>query len=286
MTNRAGYTLDDLLYLMARLRDPDTGCPWDLAQDFRSIVPHTLEEAYEVADAIERQDFAHLPSELGDLLFQVVYYAQMGREQNRFDFATVVDSVVTKLVRRHPHVFPDGCLRATADPARGQVSVQADDVADQWQAIKAQERAEQAAGVQSVSILDDVPLNMPALSRAVKLQKRVAKVGFDWTDTAQIIAKINEEVAEVQHALNTEDQQAVEHEIGDLLFAVSNLARFLDIDPEQSVRQMNARFSQRFTYIEQQVAAQGLQLTDCDLATLDALWDEAKLHLAGENASR
>lgn len=269
------YQLADLLYLMARLRDPQSGCPWDVQQDFHSIVPHTLEEAYEVADAIEREAWDELPGELGDLLFQVVYYAQFGKEQERFEFADVVDGIVRKLVRRHPHVFPDGDLRACHD---GQ-TVARDEVSGQWQAIKAQERQEQGQD-ETTSILAGVPLNMPAMTRAVKLQKKAARTGFDWSGPEPVLEKIHEELAEVQEALAGGSHQALEHEIGDLLFAVTNLARHAGIDPEQAVRSTNQRFSQRFSYIEQQVAQSGRQLQDCSLQELDTLWDEAKRWLA------
>ena len=187
------YQLDDLLYLMARLRDPQYGCPWDLAQDYASIVPHTLEEAYEVADAIERGDFAHLPGELGDLLFQVVYYSQLGQEEGRFDFAAVVDGIVRKLVRRHPHVFPDGDLYGAKDLPR------LDDAAirRRWEEIKAEERAEKAEAPAQLSLLDDVPVALPALSRAAKLQKRAAAVGFDWPEPLAVVDKVREELDEV-----------------------------------------------------------------------------------------
>lgn len=266
------YQLEDLLYLMERLRDPVDGCPWDVQQDYHSIVPHTLEEAYEVADAIERAAWDELPAELGDLLFQVVYYAQFGREQGRFDFSDVVDSSVRKLVRRHPHVFPGGQLRARADSQ----AVRSEEVAGQWQAIKAAERAEQ--GVQSASILDGIPLGLPSMTRAVKLQKKAASVGFDWPAVEPVLDKIREELAETEEALSSGDRQALQHEIGDLLFAVTNLARHAGIDPEQAVRGTNQRFSQRFAYIEQQVATSGRQLQDCELAELDAYWDAAKQH--------
>lgn len=270
------YQLKDLLYLMARLRNPQTGCPWDLEQDFRSIVPHTLEEAYEVADAIEREAWDELPGELGDLLFQVVYYAQFGSEQARFDFTDVIDSVVRKLVRRHPHVFPDGDLQASNDS----VAVVSEEVAGQWQAIKKQEQQEQGQPV-AESILSGIPLNLPALTRAVKLQKKAASVGFDWDSAAPVLDKIREELAEVEEALAAGERPALEHEMGDLLFAVTNLARHTGIDPEQAVRGTNQRFFERFAYIEQQVAASGRQLQDCALEELDALWDEAK-HLANK----
>lgn len=272
MTKTDGrYQLDDLLYLMARLRDPQTGCPWDVQQDFHSIVPHTLEEAYEVADAIEREAWEELPGELGDLLFQVVYYAQFGSEQARFDFAGVVDTAVRKLVRRHPHVFPGGKLRVSNE---GQ-AVASEEVAGQWQEIKAQEKLEQGKS-RPASILSDIPLNLPAMTRAVKLQKRAARAGFDWNGPEPVLGKIREELVEVQEALATGGQAELEREIGDLLFAVTNLARHAGIDPEQAVRGTNQRFCQRFAHIERHVAASGRQWQDCSLQELDALWDEAK----------
>lgn len=265
------YRLEDLLYLMTRLRDPQDGCPWDLEQDYHSIVPHTLEEAYEVADAIEREAWDELPGELGDLLFQVVYYAQFGCEQGRFEFDDVIDGIVRKLVRRHPHVFPGGQLQARA----GAQDVQSEEVAGQWQAIKAQEQQAQGRAA-PVSILAEIPLNLPAMTRAVKLQKRAARVGFDWGAMPPVLAKIREELAEVEEALAAGEQAAIEHEVGDLLFAVTNLARHAGVDPEQAVRGTNQRFCRRFNHIEQQVAAQGRQLHECSLQELDALWDEAK----------
>lgn len=267
----ARYSLDDLLYLMDRLRDPSSGCSWDLEQDYHSIVPHTLEEAYEVADAIEREAWDELPGELGDLLFQVVYYARFGKEQGRFEFADVIDGIVRKLVRRHPHVFPDGTLRS--EPATGQLA--SNEVPGQWQAIKEQEKREQGQQ-QARSILADVPLNLPGLSRAVKLQKRAASVGFDWDSPEPVLDKIREELAEVEEAIASGDPQAMAHEVGDLLFAVTNLARHLQLDPEQAVRGTNQRFCQRFAHIEQQVAASGRSMQECSLDELDALWDEAK----------
>lgn len=275
MSKTKAYTVEDLLYLMERLRDPETGCPWDIEQNFHSIVPHTLEEAYEVADVIERQDFAELPAELGDLLFQVVYYSQMADEESRFDFADVVDTCVRKLVRRHPHVFPGGELRSKR--IAGAVESQA--IEQQWQHIKAQERAEQQ-GKPPASILDGIALNMPSLTRAVKLQKSAAKVGFDWKALAPVLDKIQEEIAELQEAIAEQDKKAIEHELGDVLFSVCNLARFVEIDPEQALRLTNQRFYQRFNYIEQRLAQQGREITECDSATLESLWDAAKQNLA------
>lgn len=266
------YQLDDLLHLMARLRDPQHGCPWDLKQDYASIVPHTLEEAYEVADAIERGDFEHLPGELGDLLFQVVYYSQLAREEGRFDFAAVVDGITRKLVRRHPHVFPTGELHAPLDTPR----LDEAQVKQRWEAIKAQERAERAPAPEQLSLLDDVPGALPALSRAVKLQKRTAQVGFDWPDALPVLDKVREELDEVLEAMSENDPQAVAEEIGDLLFAVTNLARHLKVDPESALRAANGKFERRFRFIEQALRETRHPIEDCSLEVLDALWGEAK----------
>ena len=266
------YQLDDLLHLMARLRDPQHGCPWDLQQDFRSIVPHTLEEAYEVADAIERGDFEHLPGELGDLLFQVVYYSQLAREEGRFDFAQVVDAITRKLVRRHPHVFPDGDLYGALDTPRLDEAA----IKERWEAIKAEERAEKAAAPEQLSLLDDVPSSLPALSRAAKLQKRAAQVGFDWPEALPVLDKVREELDEVLEAMSENDAPAMAEEVGDLLFVVVNLARHLKTDPETALRAANAKFERRFRFIEQALRDAGRPIENCGLEELDALWGEAK----------
>ncbi|HGY9627449.1 nucleoside triphosphate pyrophosphohydrolase [Pseudomonas juntendi] len=265
------YTLDDLLHLMARLRDPQHGCPWDLKQNYASIVPHTLEEAYEVADTIERGDFEHLQGELGDLLFQVVYYSQLAREEGRFAFDGVVDSITRKLVRRHPHVFPTGDLYAPLDtPSLSEAQVKS-----RWEEIKAQERAEKSEPEQ-LSLLDDVPAALPALSRAAKLQKRAATVGFDWPDALPVLDKVREELDEVLQAMADGDDDALEDEIGDLLFATVNLARHLKHDPENALRRANRKFERRFRFIEQALRDSGRPIEDCTLDELDALWGEAK----------
>lgn len=260
------YTTDDLLYLMARLRDPQTGCSWDIKQDYATIAPSTLEEAYEVVDAIEKQDFVHLKEELGDLLFQVIFYSQLGKEENRFDFAGVVSDLVEKLVRRHPHVFPDGTLQSQIDNRHTLPT----DVKARWEAIKQQERAEK--GVQG--LLADVPLNLPSLSRAAKLQKRAASVGFDWDDVQGPIAKVREELLEVEEALVANDVKAIEEELGDLFFAVVNISRYLKIDPEQALRKANHKFEHRFNYIETHA---GKPLVESSIEEMNKLWDEAKL---------
>lgn len=261
----AQYTIDDLLYLMARLRDPESGCPWDIKQDYASIAPSTLEEAYEVVDAIEKQDFVHLKEELGDLLFQVIFYSQLGKEEQRFEFSSVVSGLVEKLVRRHPHVFPDGTLHSRVDN-RHTLPL---DVKQRWEAIKQQERA--AKGVQGV--LADVPLNLPALSRAAKLQKRAASVGFDWDDIQGPIAKVREELLEVEEALGLQDQAAIEEELGDLFFSVVNISRYLKLDPELLLRKANHKFEARFNFIEQHCE---LGLAETSLAEMNRLWDLAK----------
>ncbi|VXB81407.1 nucleoside triphosphate pyrophosphohydrolase [Pseudomonas sp. 8AS] len=266
------YQLDDLLHLMARLRDPQHGCPWDLKQSYASIVPYTIEEAYEVADAIERGDFAHLPGELGDLLFQVVYYSQLAREEGRFEFAQVVDGITAKLIRRHPHVFPDGDLYGAPDAAKLEEAA----VKQRWEELKAEERAEKAAAPEQLSLLDDVPHALPALSRAAKLQKRAARVGFDWPAALPVVDKVREELDEVLEAMSENDAEAVAEEIGDLLFVVTNLARHLKVDPETALRSANGKFERRFRFIEQTLRAAGQPIENCSLEQLDALWGEAK----------
>lgn len=266
------YQLNDLLHLMARLRDPQHGCPWDLKQSYATIVPHTIEEAYEVADAIERGDFDHLPGELGDLLFQVVYYSQLAREEGRFEFAQVVDGITRKLLRRHPHVFPDGDLYGAPDVAKLEEAA----VKQRWEELKAEERAEKAAAPEQLSLLDDVPTALPSLSRAIKLQKRAAQVGFDWPEALPVVDKVREELDEVLEAMSENDPEAISEEIGDLLFVVSNLARHLKVDPETALRAANDKFERRFRFIEQSLREQGRAMQDCALDELDALWGEAK----------
>ncbi len=269
------YQLNDLLHLMARLRDPQHGCPWDLQQDYASIVPHTLEEAYEVADAIESGDYEHLPGELGDLLFQVVYYSQLAREEGRFEFATVVDTITRKLIRRHPHVFPDGDLYGSPELPRLDEAA----IKRRWEEIKAEERAEKAAAPEQLSLLDDVPSALPALSRAAKLQKRAAQVGFDWPEALPVVDKVREELDEVLVAMSESDPEAIAEELGDLLFVVVNLARHLRVDPENALRAANGKFERRFRFIEQALREAGRPIEACDLQELDALWEEAKKQL-------
>ena len=262
------YALSDLLAVMARLRDPQHGCPWDVRQNFASIAPHTLEECYELVDAIERGDFPQLREELGDVLFQVIFYAQLGREQGLFDFDELVHNLVAKLLRRHPHVFPSGDLHGRAQTD----GVAVEQVNRNWERIKQQERSEKSQH----SVLDDVPLALPALSRAAKLQKRAARVGFDWQSWRDVIVKMDEEQAELLEAVESGDRARIEDELGDLLFSCVNLARFLDIDPETALRAGNRKFERRFAYIEQTLAAVGRHPQDAALAEMEALWIEAK----------
>lgn len=266
------YQINDLLYLMARLRDPQQGCPWDLKQTYTSLVPYTLEEAYEVADAIEQADFEHLPGELGDLLFQVVYYSQLAQEEGRFAFADVIHSITQKLIRRHPHVFPQGMLYATFDPQDKDDS----DIHPRWEEIKAQERAEKAKEPEQLSLLTDIPRALPALNRATKLQKRAAQAGFDWATPEPVFEKVREELAEVHEAQS--DPNAVAEELGDLLFAVVNLCRHFQVEPETALRAANAKFERRFRYVESQVGLSNRAFDQHSLAELDQFWDQAKAH--------
>ncbi len=255
-----------LIEIMAALRTPKTGCPWDLEQDFSTIAPYTIEEAYEVADAIARHDLADLRDELGDLLLQVVYHARMAQEQGAFDFADVVETITAKMIRRHPHVFGD---------TRG---LTAEAVEGLWHAIKAQEKAERRArgGQEPTGTLAGVPAALPALTRALKLQQKASAVGFDWNDPKAVLAKIREEADEIEAALAAGDAAHAGAEAGDLLFAVVNLARHLDADPEAVLRMTNEKFERRFAWIERALAERGKTPGEATLAEMDALWDAAK----------
>ena len=253
--------LERVLDIMAALRDPVAGCPWDIEQDFASIAPYTIEEAHEVADAIAREAWDELPGELGDLLLQVVFHAQMADEAGMFAFDDVARAIADKLVDRHPHVFGDESRDKSA----------AQQVRD-WEAIKAAERDARA----EKGVLDGVALGLPALTRAIKLQNRAARVGFDWPETAQVLEKHQEEAAELVAARDSGDRLAMAEELGDLLFVAANLARHLDIDPEAALRDANAKFTRRFRSIEAALAASGRRAQDSDLAEMDALWDAAK----------
>ncbi|HWA17555.1 MAG TPA: nucleoside triphosphate pyrophosphohydrolase [Devosia sp.] len=252
-----------LVEIMAALRNPMGGCPWDLEQDFSTIRHYTIEEAYEVADAIERGDFDDLREELGDLLLQPVYHAQMASERGLFDLGDVVEAITTKLIRRHPHVFGEEAAKS-AGGAKAK-----------WDEVKADERAKkaEAKGATETSILDDVPQVLPALARAEKLTKRAAKVGFDWPDVEAVTAKVNEEIGEVL-AAETDEQR--HEEIGDLLFAVANLARHLGVDPEAALRDANLKFTRRFHYVEKRASEDGVPLAEAGLELLDGYWNEIR----------
>ena len=268
-TSETAAAVQELLEIMARLRDPDHGCPWDRQQTFATIVPHTLEEAYEVADTIESDAFDDLPDELGDLLFQVVFYARMAEEQSLFDFKTIVHVLTDKLVRRHPHVFGDEQDRDAATQTLA------------WEKSKQKER--QAAGRSAT--LAGVSAALPAVNRAQKLQKRAALVGFDWPATEQVFDKIEEEVAELRHEVDGEGgHDRLEAELGDVLFACINLARHVGVDAETALRRCNRKFEQRFAHIESVLKQRGTSVEEADLAEMDALWEDAKL--AGGSVER
>ena len=253
--------IERLLEIMRRLRDPETGCPWDIEQTFATIAPYTIEEAYEVADAIERQDWPELEGELGDLLLQSVYHTAIGEEAGHFTFQSVVRNISDKMVARHPHVFGDESRDKSAEQQ----------TAD-WEAIKAAERA----GKTQSGTLDGVAIGLPALLRALKLQKRAARVGFDWPSTDEVIDKITEEAHELVEARDTLTQAEVEEEYGDLLFVMANLGRHLGLDPEAALRAANAKFTRRFEGVEAKLADMGKSPAESDLAEMDALWDEVK----------
>ena len=258
--------LSRLVEIMQRLRDPETGCPWDIEQDFSTIRNYTIEEAYEVADAIEREDFEDLRDELGDLLLQPVYHAQMASERGLFDIGDVIEAVTTKMIRRHPHVFgPKAAEDATAAKRR-------------WDAVKADERAQKAARrpAAPASLLDDVPHVLPALARAEKLAKRAASVGFDWPTTKAVFDKAEEELREVETAIGSGQKAAIEEELGDLLFAVANLCRHLDVPPEAALRAANAKFTRRFAYVEARAEQDGIPLAEAGLDRLDGYWNEVR----------
>lgn len=260
-------SIGDLVAIMRALRDPETGCPWDQEQTFDTIAPYTIEEAYEVADAIERSDRRDLRDELGDLLLQVVYHAQMAAEEDAFDFADVVDGICAKMVRRHPHVFGDKEVRSTVE------------LKGLWERIKQEEKAARGDGdTRSASLLDGVPTALPALTRAIKLQDKAARVGFDWPNIMPVLEKIREELAELEAEISDghEKRQRQSEEYGDLLFVLANLARHLRIDPEAAIRATNAKFSRRFARIEALLEASGRRPEECDPAELDRLWDQAK----------
>lgn len=274
MTEAPKKSLADLVAVMAALRTPVTGCPWDLEQTFATIAPYTIEEAYEVADAIARDDLDHLKEELGDLLLQVVYHSRMAEEAGAFALDDVIDGITTKMIRRHPHVFGDDAARS-AGVAKGF-----------WEKIKAEEKAGKGTGGRTASLLDDVPVGLPALTRAHKLQSKAAKVGFDWPSLGPVFDKLREELAELEAVALPADPRGagppsgdtakIAEELGDLLFVVANVARHLEIDPEASLRAANDKFRRRFAHIEARLAQTGRAPAQSDLAEMDRLWDEAK----------
>ncbi|WGD48629.1 nucleoside triphosphate pyrophosphohydrolase [Bradyrhizobium sp. CB1650] len=269
-----------LIEIMAALRTPVTGCPWDLEQNFATIAPYTIEEAYEVVDAITRGDLDDLREELGDLLLQVVYHARMAEEQNAFAFGDVVEAITRKMIRRHPHVFVD--KDGNLAPAH---------VTEVWDRIKAEEKAERAARrppeeTSHKSLLSSVKAGQPALTRAMELQRKASTVGFDWNDPRAVLQKIREEADEIEAALDRNDKQELAEETGDLLFALVNLARHIDADPEAALRATNAKFERRFAYIERALEAQGRSLDQASLAEMDALWNAAKGEEKTESETR
>ena len=269
MTNDTPTTHDgiqSLLDIMRQLRDPDAGCPWDLQQDFHTVAPYTLEETYELVDAIAAEDFAQIRDELGDVLFQVVFYAQMASERALFNFDDVVDGIATKLLRRHPHVFAEA----------GERHVSEAEVKERWEQIKGEERQQKSQG----GALDDVPRALPALSRSQKLQKRAARVGFDWSEPDAVRGKVDEELGELSDAISEGDSEAIASEVGDIFLAMVNLARHLDVDAESALRNANRRFEDRFRLMEKAAALEGSQLREESLDQLEQRWQNAKRELA------
>jgi tetrapyrrole methylase family protein/MazG family protein/ATP diphosphatase len=260
MTKAPEGDIRRLLAIMARLRAAQGGCPWDLEQTFRTIAPYTIEEAYEVADAIERGDMGALRDELGDLLFQVAFHARMAEEAGAFSFSDVVAAISAKMERRHPHVFAGAAVGSAAEQT------------DAWEAQKSEERRNKG----SQSLLDDVPAALPGMTRAVKLQQRAARVGFDWTEIGDVLAKLDEEVKELAVAAKSREPDAIEDEFGDLLFVIANVARHLKVDPETSLRRANEKFIRRFRHIEKRLAEEGRDIAATSLADMEALWLEAK----------
>jgi len=273
--------IERLVALMKMLRDKNFGCPWDLEQSIESLIPFTLEEVYEVVDAIEKRDMVELEDELGDLLFQVVFYAQIAQEEDLFNFDDVANAISNKLVRRHPHVFPEG--EVTNFGTKSKIS--SDQVIVNWELIKKEEKEEQLArktiesaanGIESV--LGDVPRAMPALERSRKIQRRAANVGFDWQEISPVVSKLKEEVEELEEAISNGKSAAIESELGDVLFAVVNIARHTNVDPESALRKANSRFENRFKWIETKLQSDGKSITEMNLQQLNQLWEEAKFN--------
>ena len=261
LINNPSKGMPRLLEIMRALRDPEDGCPWDIEQNFNTIAPYTIEEAYEVADAIERENWDDLKNELGDLLLQTVYHTQMAEEEDRFNFNDVVNQISEKMIQRHPHVFGNENRNKTA-------SQQVKD----WESIKAEERLKK----NQAGILDDVALNLPALVRSLKLQKRAARVGFDWPNLSQVLDKIDEETKELIEAKKTEPQERISEEFGDLMFSIVNLGRHLKVDPEEALKQTNRKFINRFKFVEESIQSQGKKIQDTSLEEMEGLWQQAK----------
>lgn len=301
LKNNIRYSVEDLLYLVNRLRDPQTGCPWDVQQNYRTIIPHTLEEVYEVVDAIDNQDFVNLKEELGDLLLQIILYTQFAKEDDQFSFAEVVSDLVAKLIRRHPHVFPEGTLESRIQPTN---NLTLDNVRQSWDEIKKSEKrmnhsSSNSRGVseplQTERLLDGLPRALPAIQRALKLQVCAAKIGFDWNSVPKVVEKLDEELAELKALLLPDDatesvgqlnaqkaREAITGEIGDIMFVCVNIARHMKIDPEEALRKTNRKFESRFNYLEDSLKKQGVSLQEASLAQMEALWEEAKCRLDDE----
>ena len=260
-------SIEQLIEIMQSLRDPDNGCPWDLEQNFQSLIPYTIEEAYEVADAIEQNNLEDIKGELGDLLFQIVFYSQLAKEQNAFDFNDVAQAISEKLIRRHPHVFSDVKIKSSKEQTT------------EWEKIKQQEREKKSIkNASELSILDDVSRTLPSLMRSEKLQKRAATEGFDWPDISGVLIKVHEELGEVQQELasQTQDKEKIEEEIGDLFFSCINLSRHAGLDAEQCVRKANLKFERRFRELEKIANKKGLQINEIKIDGLEKLWQEVK----------
>ena len=268
------YGITELQRLMERLRDPDTGCPWDLKQTYQSIAPFTLEECLELIDALEQNDFDHVEEELGDLLFQVIFYAQLGKEEGRFDFDTVVSRITTKLLRRHPHVFKDGDLEGVITDRASIISIKTN-----WEAEKAAERAARS----QQSAMDDIPMTLSALARAQKLQKRGASLGYDFSSSDGVLSRLDDELNELSRACENHDPEEIENELGDVLFTVVNLARHLKVDAEASLRKANRRFEQRVRRAESAAIDAGSRLQDESVERLEERWSAAKAEERKDN---
>ena len=269
--------IEKLQEIMAMLRDKVHGCPWDLDQTLVSLIPHTIEEVYEVADAIEKNDIDNIVDELGDLLFQVIFYAQIGNEEKIFNFEDVANAIVRKLLRRHPHVFPTGDAKSFG---RGK-KISSDEVVTNWESIKFEEKREKLEESNSESarsVFDNLPRALPALQKSVKLQKLAGKVGFDWPDTSDVLVKLKEEIVELEEAIGKSNKQEIESEFGDVLFTAVNMARHLNVDPELALRGANGRFKNRFVWIENELGKNGEFASDKNIDDLNQLWNEAKRH--------